>query len=643
MDYTKDDTCHSDWAWRCLTMPFINLNKRLSKFNPARVSAKRTRKKLWRNLLIITLVLIIIIYLPVRGVYSSAKKLSADSVLINTGLKNNDFDAIKEGVLAAKSDVNSINNWLNWLFWLRIVPYFGGFYMDAKHFSLAGTYEMGAVAKMIDILEPSKDEIGLKGVPTPGQDKIAQLTKILDKVIPNLDSIEPDLKKARLEAEKVQTGKYPENLGSNKLKIRIEEARNLIVGFHLSVSEYRDALAVSPSILGEPNFKNYLLLFQNDKEIRATGGFLTAYAFLRFDHGHLATTTSDDIYRLDERLLNVCLNVICPLTPPSPIVKYLPEANGKVRSAWSMRDSNLSPDLPTSMRDFEKIYAFLKGESFDGIILIDTNVVEELIKITGPIKVLDTNYSAETDKRCNCPNVIYELEHYSEIASQGQADRKAVLGSLMQKLLATVLSTGPDKLVDFINVGVKLAGSKDVMFYLHDDRAQAALSKLNWTGEIKKTTGNFLHINDSNFAGGKSNLYVTEKIDYSLDTKNNRVKLAIEYKNAQPFNTWLNGILRDYVRIYLPRGTKLISNKGSDDPVNSIDDEALNKTYFEAFVVVRPQNSRVLNFEYELPSGTDTKNILIQKQPGSKDHQYTIKVGGKSQNFNLDSDKNLNF
>lgn len=625
-------------------MAFTNLNKRLVKLDHNKLSSsRRSKKKMLRNIAIFLIILVLITYLPVRGIYSNAKKLSEHSKLINNGLKANDFNALKQGIDLSRSDISSINGWLNWLFWIRVIPYFGGFYMDAKHFAQAGTYEMNAAQKIINSLEPYKSEIGLNGVPTPGQDKIAQLTKILDKTIPNLDKIEPDLKLARQEAERVQTSKYPEMLGSRKLRVRVEEARNFIIGAHLTVSEYRDALMIAPTALGQPTPKNYLMLFQNDKELRATGGFLTAYAFLRLDKGHLSTTMSDDIYRLDEKLLNVCLNVICPLTPPGPIVKYLPEANGKPRSAWSMRDSNLSPDLPTSMKDFEKMYGFLGAEKYDGVILIDTNVVEELIRVTGPIKVFDTTYSSETDKRCNCPNVIYELEHYAEVASKGEEDRKAILGTLMQQLLATVLKTGPEKMADFVNVGVKLAANKDVMFYMHDQKTQAALSKLNWTGEIKRDTGNYLHINDSNFAGGKSNLYVTEKVDYALDTTNNKVKLSIEYKNPQPFNTWLNGILRDYVRIYVPVGSKLINSKGSDDPVNTVDDANLNKTYFDAFVVVRPQNSRVLNLEFQLPSGIDTKTLTIQKQPGSKDHQYNVKVGGRSQNFNLDTDKNLNF
>jgi len=214
--------------------------------------------------------------------------------------------------------------------------------------------------------------------------------------------------------------------------------------------------------------------------------------------------------------------------------------------------------VPTSMQQFEKFYSYIKGAPFDGIILIDTHVVEELIKITGPIDVYGTTYSAETDKRCNCPNVIYELERYAQIIEAGEADRKAVLGTLMQQILARSLGASTEKLPEFINVGVKMANSKNMMFYMHDQKLQSALTDLNWTGVIRQTDGDYLHVNDSNFAGGKSNLYVEEEVNLEIDSKTGKHKLTINYKNPQAYTNWLNGINRDYVRIYVPKGAKLV-------------------------------------------------------------------------------------
>ncbi len=599
------------------------------------------------KLLLFIFILFIAVYLPLRGVYQSTKQIIASVRAINFSLKQENLDEIRNNLRQMKKANDNLSTSLSFLFWARFIPFFGGFYLDATHFSKAAGFELNAATTLADSLDPYKNELGFNGHPTPGQDRVAQFVAVLSKIMPQLDKIQPNLQDASQAISSIDVDKYPEKIGKFALRRKVETAKNFIQGAAFAVKEARDALEVVPQALGQPDAKNYLLIFQNDKELRATGGFMTAYAFLKLDKGRVSSSTSDDIYRLDEKLLKVCQVKICPLSPPAPLVKYLPEANGKPRTAWSMRDSNLSPDLPSSMKEFERMYQLLgEGTNFDGIIMIDTKVVEELIKITGPIEVFETKYSAEIDKRCSCPNVIYELENYAQIIEKGEQDRKAILGTLMQQILARSLGSSTDKLPDFISAGVELAGSKHIMFYMHDSKTQTALSKLNWTGEIRNSSGDYLHINDSNFAGGKSNLYVEEEVLLEIDAKNiDKVKhkLTINYKNSKPYTHWLNQRNRDYLRIYVPKGSKLISSNGSDVAVTTIEEE-LGKTVFEAFIEVRPQNSRTITFEYETPLTVKDKQLplLVQKQPGTKDHKYEVKINGKKKaDFKLDSDKDL--
>lgn len=583
----------------------------------------------------------IFIFLGFKGVSSHAKSMIA-------AYKSQNFNSLKQEVNATKGSIKQINISLSFLFWLRIVPLLGGYYSDVKGLTSAGVQELTTVDKILTNLESSKDELGFNNHPKSGPERITQALSILNKSLPLLDKVDTNLTAAANDVKNIDTHKYPDKFKGKTVRKNIEMARDFILGAAVAGNMGKAALVAAPQMLGIPSAKNYLLLFQNDKEIRATGGFMTAYATLTISNGQVKATTSDDIYRLDEKLLNVCLTKICPLTPPAPIVKYLPEVTGKPRSAWSMRDSNLSPDVPTSAKEFERMYQMLgEGLPFDGIIFIDSQVVESLIEVTGPIDVYGTTYSAEMDKRCNCPNVIYELESYAEIAAKGEKDRKAVLGVLMQQILARSISSEIEKLPQLIEAIATLANNKHIMFYMHDSGAQQALSALNWTGEIKNTdSGDYLHINDSNFAGGKSNLYVDQTVTQEINIQQDgtvRKKITVEYKNDQPFGVWLNGINRDYVRFYVPKGSKLISSKGSEEQVTTIED--LGKTVFEAFVQVRPQNTRKLEIEYSLPYKSQGQyKLLIQKQPGAKNFHYKIKVNGKGvADFNLEQDKEFEF
>lgn len=629
-------------------MKFVNLNSRLDRTDRnSKYKKKRSLKKLFIRVVVVLAILFLVLYLPLRGVYASAKNLSLAGKAFAFAAQNQNFDEMKTQTTNLKNAASSLEASLNFLFWARFVPFFGGYYADSKHFASALNYEMQAAEELMNYLEQYKSELGFNNQPIPSQDRVAQVVKILDKANPKLPELEPFLKKAADEVKSIDVNIYPENLGKYGVRSIVDTAKNFIIGADYAVTKGKGALFLLPDALGNNSPKNYLIIFQNDKEIRGTGGFMTAYAFMRFDKGHISTTQSDDIYRLDERLLATCESKICPLTPPEPIVKYLPEVTGKARSAWSMRDSNLSPDVPTSMKDFERMYSLLgQGLPFDGIILIDSHVVEELIKITGPVEVFGVKYSADADPRCNCPNVIYELENYAQIVQKGEQDRKAILGTLMQQILAKALSSSTEKLPELVNAGVKLANAKDVLFYMHDSKLQKALAQLNWTGKVKDYKGDFLMVNDSNFAGGKSNLYVTQDVTLDIDINRNgkvKNKLTLKYSNPQKYDSWLNSINRDYVRIYVPKGAKLISSKGSEVEVTTISNE-LGKTVFEAFIQVRPQNSTTLSFEYELPGEFQGKEypILIQKQPGSKHFPYTIKVNGRTkEQFELSADKEL--
>lgn len=606
----------------------------------------RRSKKRKRRLLVFLFIFLLATLLPSFLIFSGAGETAKHGKAAVAGYKSQNFDSLKTEINSTKNSLQKVDFSLNLLFWVRIIPILGGYYSDIKNFSEAGVEEFKAADFLFSQFESSKDELMFNNHEKSGPERVTQAVRILQKATPHFDKVEANFKRAKELVENIDTAKYPSNFKGKNLQKILSMAKSFIIGAGVAAGEGLDALTIAPAAFGDPLPKEYLLLFQNDKEIRPTGGFVTAFATLKINKGQVETTTSDDIYRLDEKLLSVCLTKICPLTPPAPIVKYLPEVSGKPRSAWSMRDSNISPDLPTSAREFERMFQLLGGGlPFDGIIFIDSQVVEELIEVTGPIDVLGTVYSSEIDKRCNCPNVIYELESYAEIAAKGEKDRKAVLGVLMQQILAKTVGADIEKLPEFIETVVRLANHKHIMFYMHDQKTQSAISQLNWTGEIKSFNGDFLHINDSNFAGGKSNLYVEQKVTQEISIKNNKItkKITIEYKNPQSFGVWLNGINRDYVRFYVLKGSKLINSKGADEPFNIIED--LDKTVFETFLTVRPQNSRKIELEYEIPySPKDRYEILIQKQPGAKDFQYVIKLNGSTKaDFKLDQDKEFKF
>ena len=63
---------------------------------------------------------------------------------------------------------------------------------------------------------------------------------------------------------------------------------------------------------------------------------------------------------------------------------------------------------------------------------------------------------------------------------------------------------------------------------------------------------------------------------------------------------------------------------------------------FEAFMELRPESRTKLIFKYTLPfkAGGNYK-LLIQKQPGAKNHHYTINFNNRTEEFDLEADREL--
>src|SRR3990167_3687333 len=265
-------------------MKFQSLNRKL-KNQDVREFKKRqiNKKKLLIRSIIVFIVLTITIYLPVRMAYSAAKEINRHAKFIAAAAKNENLDDIRLGLKNTQKSVTKLNTSLNTLFWARFIPYFGGFYADAKHFVNAASAELKAAQIIADSLDPYKNELGFTGTPTPGQDRVSQFVKVLEKTLPSLDKVEPHLEKAANEVKNINVEKYPEKFGSVAVRQKVTLSKNGIIGAHFAVSEARSALEVAPSALGEPTAKNYLIIFKNDKEIRATGGFMTAYAYIKLD------------------------------------------------------------------------------------------------------------------------------------------------------------------------------------------------------------------------------------------------------------------------------------------------------------------------------------------------------------------------
>src|SRR3990167_31339 len=479
------------------------------------------------------------------------------------------------------------------------------------------------------------------------EDRIGPAVQNSEKGTSQIDKIAEKLKTAENELAQINPRRYPKAIRGKEIRPLIEQAQTLSRNAVVAVTDARPVIELLPQVMGVDSERKYLVLFQNDAELRATGGFMTAYGILRLDKGRVNAEKSDDIYALDAKFNQ-------RLKSPDPIKQYLP-----LVFYWHLRDMNLSPDFKVSMDTFTTYYQTLPGEpaakQLTGVIAVDTQVLKHLLDVLGPIEVPGFGtFTSDIEPVCNCPQVIYQMELIADRPVATIKDsRKGVIGPMMQTILLKAYGSPKAMWPKLVETVVRDINEKHILFYFFEDKFQQAAEGISVAGRIKDYQGDYFHLNDTNFGGAKSNMFVEQAVDKEITisaageiTK----KVTVTYKNPQPPSNCnleagqlcLNGTLRDFVRLYVPAGSTLVEALGFEaDTVKTNED--LGKTVFEGFFQLQPQSQAKIIFTYKLPFKASDKNyqLLIQKQPGTKAPHYTVTINDQTQEFDLTVDKEV--
>lgn len=592
-------------------------------------------------------VLVVIVGILSVPVYTSAKSLAAETEKLVQAAREQDLPAVEGRIPSEKNALEQFKKSLGPLAWTQWVPVLGSYWKDADHGVKAAEELLDAGDLSIKAIAPYADIIGLKGARKAGsgaekaQDRIAFVVATADKLAPQLEAIGQKLAVAKGELDKVDPNRYPESFQEKPLRELLTKGIEAVDQASLVINEAKPVLEVAPWLLGNDKRRTYLVLFQNDAELRPTGGFWTGYALLSVDKGKVTPLFSGDIYDLDARYQG-------GLRAPKPLIDFIADPYKKEQlagkaPAWRLRDMNLSPDFRVSVETFLTEYTKMGSAKIDGVVAIDTQVLVSLLKVLGPIGVPGFgNFSAEKDPRCNCPQVIYQLESIIGVVTPYfRENRKGVIGPLMHSVLANAVGSPKERMPGLFEAALNNVLQKHVLFYFPDKKAQAAMESFNLAGRVRKAGGDYLFVADSNMAGAKSNLYVQEEVTDTVEVQSNKAvhNLTVSYKNPQKADEWLNAPYRDWFRVYVPKGAKLLENSGSELTVKTGED--LGKTVFEGFFTMRPLGVAKLSFKYEVPLGSGSYTLLVQKQGGTLGFKYSVVINGKKNDFVLLQDKEL--
>lgn len=571
-------------------------------------------------------------------------------------LARNSYDAFKAqdlpgtqaGLDSVKNKLVEIRQTYSKLKFYNAIPIASAYYKDGEHGLNAADAGVAAGIKSIGAVTPYADVLGFTGEGTftggTAEDRLKLILQTLQKVTPVLDEIGSDLNVVQSELAAIDPNRYPESVRGTVIRPRIIQAQEVSAGAATALTEFRPVIEQIPSVAGgDGQRKKYFVLFQNDNELRPTGGFLTAYAIIFVEDGKVTPEKSDDIYELDKKF-----NKRIPIPPI--LGKYLTSER-----YFNLRDMNIDPDFKKSMDEFLANYELVPGEpkDIDGVIAIDTQVLTDLVRVLGPVEVPGYGtFTAENDPACDCPQIIHAL---SEIITRPtpylRQDRKGILGPMMRALLTKAYTAPKTQWPALFEVAWKDIQGRHAQFYFFDEAHQAAAEKINAAGRlmIDPNAEDFMAIVDANLGGAKSNLFITYDVKQEVSAPENGAiskKVEITYKNSRRGDNCnleagllcLNSRLRDWNRVYLPKGSVLTKSAGYREGSVKTTDEG-DFTVVEGEFFLDPLSQAKLQLEYTVPyTNQDEYKIKLWKQGGISPVPVVFDVNGNEEEVLMDKD-----
>ncbi len=328
------------------------------------------------------------------------------------------------------------------------------------------------------------------------------------------------------------------------------------------VSQISNSLEVFYYLIGaDGGRKDFLILMQNEMELRPNGGFIGSFGVLSFEDGRFLNLEVGDVYDIDGQLKG-------HVEPPKPIKEILGEAS------WYLRDANWQADYLQSAKDIEWFFKKETGRNIDGIITINLAAAKELVEAVGEVWVADYN------EKVTAENLYEQAQFHSEKGFfAGSRQKSMFLGKLAGQLVEEVKEAQDFKQLAIVKALLKSLDNNEIQIYAKDAQIKIDLANMGWDGSmyvggcaVENCLADYLYIVEANLGVNKSNYFLKRSVDRLVDISSRSVSrvIKISYENTARSTTWPGGDYKNYMRVYIPVETNIaeISIYDTVDPTN---------------------------------------------------------------------------
>jgi len=495
---------------------------------------------------------------------------------------------------------------------------------SGKNFATAGKYFTEALDEFnkIPVFFVSKNN-------TQTSQKVS-ITEVLKKGLDKTDMALQEILQATEKIKNVDENSLPSEIGSRVAfaKQKINEVSDIL---KMTSQSFPSLL----KLLGDNKLHRYLILLQNNNEIRATGGFIGSYAIVEIKDGYIEKLDVHDVYDIDGSYKEI-------IEPPEDLKFFT--------TNWRFRDSNYSPDFKVAAAKAKWFLETEGGPEIDTVIAINQGLLKDLMEISGPVKVGDFG-------ELNSENYNLLLSFIIESKYWGAEDPKHILKVFIPEFKKEIMKE--ENVGKLMSKLYKAVQQKHIMAYSSDPDVEALFESFGLSGEMNKPSvdEDYLSVINTSVGGTKSDQFIEEKIYHN--TNIDKFGTITDEVNIQRTHLWNDSIyyqwkktLESYgitkmpdqiidilgrgrnkvsTRVYVPDGAILLNYKGPE--VKTEYDKDLKKTYFIFQMEVKAGESKEVNIKYQLPFRLDfspmaTYKLFVDKQPGSRGSILTKEIHG---------------
>jgi len=518
--------------------------------------------------------------------------------------------------------------------YLGWVPRYGGDIQASPHLLAMGSALMDTADILLDVFSPLLED-------APG-DPIQRGLQALSDGRPDLRTARAQLGAAAEARARVDTGRL-----SPRVRGWVDRLDRYLPLAEVAV----EAGMIAPGLLGADGPRTYLILAQNNDELRPTGGFITGVGLVRVEGGRIADLSFADSYAVDD------FSKPYP-EPPRPLWDHM------LAELWLLRDSNWSPDFPTAARQAAYFYEYGTGQTTDGVIALNMQALRLLVEALEPLRIPGAVEPVTGD------NVMDWIRQARGGApTEGFRDWYKHRKDFMEPLVLALRSRLEKGEVDWpalaraVEQGLQ---EKHILIYVADPEAAALLFRQGWDGAVSSPAGDYLLVVDSNLGFNKVNPLVDETLEYKVSLGADgsaQGELQIGYHNrsqgsaadCDPASRYgadyiadMHRCYWDYLRVYVLDGSRLTVATPAPLPEASlyhrkwggagretltIGPPELGKQVFAVYLLIPRGESREQRFQYGLPQGTVRREgadwvyaLTVQKQPGSRAWPLTVTI-----------------